>query len=102
MTHVNDGLFAQTAMGEVSERWTSSADGRKLHAWVVKPPAFDPGKKYPEVPSKLLTFPDEGHWVLKPGNSRLWHAVVMDWLHIWLNGAEADPKALETAYSVTK
>lgn len=54
------------------------------------------------VPSKLLTFPDEGHWVLKPGNSRLWHATVLDWLHKYLGGAEADPKALETAYSVTK
>jgi dipeptidyl aminopeptidase/acylaminoacyl peptidase len=54
------------------------------------------------VPSKLLTFPDEGHWVLKPGNSRLWHATVMDWLHRYLGGAEADLKALETAYSVTK
>jgi dipeptidyl aminopeptidase/acylaminoacyl peptidase len=54
------------------------------------------------VPSKLLTFPDEGHWVLKPGNSRLWHATVMDWLHRYLGGAEADAKALETAYSVTK
>jgi dipeptidyl aminopeptidase/acylaminoacyl peptidase len=54
------------------------------------------------VPSKLLTFPDEGHWVLKPGNSRLWHATVMDWLHRYLGGAEADPKALETAYSVTR
>ncbi len=55
-----------------------------------------------DVPSKLLTFPDEGHWVLKPGNSRLWHATVMDWLHRYLGGAEADPKALETAYSVTR
>ncbi len=54
------------------------------------------------VPSKLLTFPDEGHWVLKPGNSSLWHNVVMDWLHRWLGGAEADPKALATAYSVTR
>ncbi len=54
------------------------------------------------VPSKLLMFPDEGHWVLKPGNSRLWHATVMDWLHHTLGGAQADPKALETAYSVTK
>jgi dipeptidyl aminopeptidase/acylaminoacyl peptidase len=54
------------------------------------------------VPSKLLTFPDEGHWVLKPGNSRLWHATVMDWLHRYLGGAEGDPKALGTAYSVTK
>jgi len=55
-----------------------------------------------KVPSKLLMFPDEGHWVLKPGNSRLWHAVVMDWLHRWLGGAAADANALETAYSVTK
>ncbi len=54
------------------------------------------------VPSKLLTFPDEGHFVLKPGNSRLWHATVMDWLHRYLGGAPADPKALETVYSVTR
>ncbi|HEV2064196.1 MAG TPA: S9 family peptidase [Thermoanaerobaculia bacterium] len=287
LTHINDRLCGETAMGDVSERWTSSADGKKLHAWVVKPPTFDPAKKYPavflihggpqgawndgwstrwnpqvwaaygyvvyaanprgstgfgqefldqisgdwggkvyddlmrqaddlealpyvdktrigaagasyggymvnwiaghterfkclvshdglfdtnsagleteelwfpawefggwpwnsplyekwnpmrfadkfrtptlvvtserdyrvpfgqglqffsalqiqKVPSKLLMFPDEGHWVLKPGNSRLWHAVVMDWLHRWLGGTEADPKALETAYSVAR
>ena len=54
------------------------------------------------VPSKLLTFPDEGHFVLKPGNSRLWHAVVMDWFHRWLGGAEADARALATVYSFTK
>ncbi|HEY2798818.1 MAG TPA: S9 family peptidase [Thermoanaerobaculia bacterium] len=54
------------------------------------------------VPSKLLTFPDEGHWVLKPGNSCLWHNTVMDWLHTYLGGAEADPKGLALAYSVTK
>ena len=33
------------------------------------------------VPSKLLVFPDEGHWVLKPGNALVWHNVMMDWLH---------------------
>jgi dipeptidyl aminopeptidase/acylaminoacyl peptidase len=54
------------------------------------------------VPSKLLTFPDEGHWVLMPGNSCLWHNTVMDWLHRWLGGAEADPEGLALAYSVTK
>jgi dipeptidyl aminopeptidase/acylaminoacyl peptidase len=54
------------------------------------------------VPSKLLTFPDEGHWVLKPGNSRLWHATVMDWLHRYLGGAEAEKEALATVSSVTK
>jgi dipeptidyl aminopeptidase/acylaminoacyl peptidase len=55
-----------------------------------------------QVPSRLLMFPDEGHWVLKPGNSRLWHNVVMDWLHRWLGGAEADPAALQSAYSITR
>jgi dipeptidyl aminopeptidase/acylaminoacyl peptidase len=54
------------------------------------------------VPSKLLVFPDENHWVLKPGNSRLWHATMIDWFHRWLGGAAADPRALESAYSVTR
>lgn len=32
------------------------------------------------VDSKLLFFPDENHWVLKPNNSLQWHEVVFDWL----------------------
>lgn len=36
------------------------------------------------VPSKLLYFPDEGHWVLKPQNSELWHQTVFDWLAEYL------------------
>ena len=36
------------------------------------------------VPSKMLYFPDEGHWVLKPQNSELWHKTVFDWLHGYL------------------
>ncbi|MSP59889.1 MAG: S9 family peptidase [Myxococcales bacterium] len=54
------------------------------------------------VPSKLLVFPDENHWVLKPANARLWYASMIDWFHRYLGGAPADPKALESAYSVTK
>ena len=37
-----------------------------------------------EIPSKLLYFPDESHWVLKPANSILWHKTVIDWLDQWL------------------
>jgi dipeptidyl aminopeptidase/acylaminoacyl peptidase len=33
------------------------------------------------VPSKMLYFPDEGHWVLKPQNSRLWYKTVNDWVN---------------------
>jgi dipeptidyl aminopeptidase/acylaminoacyl peptidase len=36
------------------------------------------------VDSKLLVFPDEGHWVLKPQNSQLWHHTVLDWLDKYL------------------
>jgi dipeptidyl aminopeptidase/acylaminoacyl peptidase len=32
------------------------------------------------VESKLLVFPDEGHWVLKPQNSELWYNTVLGWL----------------------
>ncbi len=32
------------------------------------------------VPSKMLYFPDEGHWVLKPQNSQLWYKTVNDWV----------------------
>ena len=54
------------------------------------------------VPSKLLTFPDEGHWVLKPGNSCLWHNDGHGLAAPVPRGAEADPKGLALAYSVTK
>ena len=36
------------------------------------------------VPSKLLCFPDEGHWISKPQNSELWHKTVFDWLAVYL------------------
>lgn len=32
------------------------------------------------VPSRLVNFPDEGHWVLKPANSQYWNKEVFDWL----------------------
>jgi len=35
------------------------------------------------IPSKLLTFPDENHWVLKPQNSVLWHDTVNAWIKEW-------------------
>ena len=35
------------------------------------------------IPSKMLFFPDENHWVLKPQNSLHWHATVLDWIQQW-------------------
>ncbi len=38
------------------------------------------------IESKLLVFPDENHWVLKPANSLQWHATVLEWLDQHLKG----------------
>ena len=35
------------------------------------------------VPSKMLYFPDEGHWILKPQNSQLWYKTVNEWVDRW-------------------
>jgi dipeptidyl aminopeptidase/acylaminoacyl peptidase len=40
-----------------------------------------------KVPSKMLYFPDEGHWVLKPQNSQLWYKTVDDWVDQWTKTA---------------
>ena len=36
-----------------------------------------------KVPSKMLYFPDEGHWIQKPKNSELWYKTVNDWVDQW-------------------
>ena len=36
-----------------------------------------------KVPSEMLYFPDEGHWVLKPQNSQLWYKTVNAWVDRW-------------------
>jgi dipeptidyl aminopeptidase/acylaminoacyl peptidase len=37
-----------------------------------------------DIPSKLLVFPDENHWVLKPNNSIQWYGEVFGWLGTYL------------------
>jgi dipeptidyl aminopeptidase/acylaminoacyl peptidase len=44
-----------------------------------------------KVPSKMLYFPDEGHWVLKPQNSRLWYKTVNDWVDQWCGPSRTGP-----------
>ena len=42
------------------------------------------------VPSKLLVFEEENHWVLKPGDSIFWYHNVLDWLNEWVKPDRAD------------
>ena len=48
-----------------------------------------------KVPSKLLLFPDEGHWVLKPRNSMLWYKTFIDWLDSWVK-PDVKPEIIRT------
>jgi acylaminoacyl-peptidase len=50
VTAVNADLFSQRRLGAVEEiEFASSVDARKIHGWIVKPPDFDPAKKYPMI-----------------------------------------------------
>jgi len=40
------------------------------------------------IPSKLIVFPDESHWVLQPVNSQFWHQSVIDWMNRWCKPQE--------------
>ncbi len=50
MTRLNDDLFRYKNLGSIEEIWwESSFDERKIQGWIVKPPNFDPNKKYPLI-----------------------------------------------------
>jgi len=42
------------------------------------------GRQLQKVPSKLVLFPDEGHWISKPQNSVFWYKTAIDWLDSWV------------------
>jgi dipeptidyl aminopeptidase/acylaminoacyl peptidase len=49
LTSVNDDVLQGLTLGEVEEIWYNSVDNFRIQGWLVKPPAFDPGKKYPLI-----------------------------------------------------
>jgi dipeptidyl aminopeptidase/acylaminoacyl peptidase len=49
LTHFNDDLFSKLNLTEPEEIWYTSFDGKKIQAWVQKPPDFDAQKKYPLI-----------------------------------------------------
>lgn len=49
LTDVNGAAFANLALPVIDAEWFPATDGKKIHAWIVKPPGFDPAKKYPFV-----------------------------------------------------
>ncbi len=50
LTQVNQDLFSYRKLGKVEEmRWKSSHDGREIEGWLVYPPNYEEGKKYPMI-----------------------------------------------------
>lgn len=49
VTQVNDSLLADRELGDVEEITYDSFDGKPIQGWIVKPPKFDPAKKYPLI-----------------------------------------------------
>ncbi|MBU7015297.1 MAG: S9 family peptidase [Theionarchaea archaeon] len=49
VTHVSEVLFQSLTLGEVEEVWFKGAAGNDLQGWILKPPDFDPSRKYPSI-----------------------------------------------------
>jgi len=50
LTDLNAGLLGQRELGQVEAIWsTTPVDGRRVQSWLMRPPGYDPSKKYPLV-----------------------------------------------------
>jgi dipeptidyl aminopeptidase/acylaminoacyl peptidase len=75
ITHVNGELFAQLNLTEPEMIWYKSFDGRRIQAWVQRPPDFQARKKYPMIldihggphAAYGFTFDHEFQWMAAKG-----------------------------------
>ncbi len=75
LTKINDPLFSQLDLSEPEMIWYKSFDGRRIQAWVQRPPGFQPGRKYPMIlnihggphAAYGYTFDHEFHWMAAKG-----------------------------------
>jgi dipeptidyl aminopeptidase/acylaminoacyl peptidase len=49
LTHINDAALARIHLANVEELSVLSSGGARVQGWVVKPPGFDPSRKYPLI-----------------------------------------------------
>lgn len=48
-THINDELMGSLTLGEVTQRWVETTDGKQMLVWVILPPNFDESQQYPAL-----------------------------------------------------
>ncbi|MCX6168986.1 MAG: S9 family peptidase [Ignavibacteriales bacterium] len=61
LTFVNKDLLSQLEMSDIETFWSNGANGAKVQSILVKPPFFDPAKKYPLI--FLIHGGPQGHWL---------------------------------------
>ncbi|MGH7638930.1 MAG: S9 family peptidase, partial [Gemmatimonadaceae bacterium] len=49
LTRLNEDLTASVRLGDVEEVWYTSTGNARIHGWIVKPPGFNPSRKYPLI-----------------------------------------------------
>jgi len=49
LTKVNEQFLKRIDLGEIEEFWFKGSDGNDLQGWILKPPGFNPRKKYPSI-----------------------------------------------------
>jgi dipeptidyl aminopeptidase/acylaminoacyl peptidase len=49
ITRINERVLGNVDLGEIEEIWFRGRDGNDLHGWILKPPGFNPRKKYPSI-----------------------------------------------------
>jgi dipeptidyl aminopeptidase/acylaminoacyl peptidase len=49
ITEANRALLRSLDLGQIEEVWYKGPDGNDLQGWILKPPGFDPAKKYPSI-----------------------------------------------------
>jgi dipeptidyl aminopeptidase/acylaminoacyl peptidase len=75
LTNINEELFSQLRVTEPETIWYNSFDGKRIQAWIQKPPDFDPAKKYPLIlnihggphAAYGFTFDHEFQWMAAKG-----------------------------------
>ncbi len=75
ITNLNGPLFSELKLTVPEEMWYTSFDGKKIQAWIQKPPDFDPAKKYPLIlnihggphTAYGYVFDDEFQWMAAKG-----------------------------------
>ncbi|PKO07738.1 MAG: hypothetical protein CVU41_00775 [Chloroflexi bacterium HGW-Chloroflexi-3] len=49
LSKFNEDWFKKLDLGQLEEVWFKGSDNNDLQGWILKPPGFDPAKKYPSI-----------------------------------------------------